>query len=252
MDNMNSTWTEAEITLATTIAEWTFFFGTMGCIMAAIFIATHILERAPAFLSLPGHGIGSIKGFVLLWFWPIIILGMLSPILMAHIIHNGVHVAGLTLVPQILPSTCEQAQQFHPFDMATSWPCEKDELIDSLHELPAGLYLDKSRPWCATAHEDASLLILPFDVGGQDGHAMYNDHLKARRLSKTDLYQTSINPLIPGHRTQLHLILESWRQMIVEGHWAVDEQGVSGAIEKFREVDESAEMARRYTAALHW
>ncbi|WPB02038.1 uncharacterized protein RHO25_006672 [Cercospora beticola] len=130
MDNTNSTLTEAEITLATTIAEWTFFFGTMGYIMAAIFIATHILERAPAFLSLPGHGVGSIKELVLLWFWPIIILGMLSPILMAHIIHNGVHVAGLTLVPQILPSTCEQAQQFHPFDMTTSWPCAKDELID--------------------------------------------------------------------------------------------------------------------------
>lgn len=98
--------------------------------MAAIFIAMHILERAPALLSLPGHGVGSIKELVLLWFWPIIILGMLSPILMAHIIHNGVHVAGLMLVPQILPSTCEQAQQFHPFDMTTSWPCEKDELID--------------------------------------------------------------------------------------------------------------------------
>lgn len=37
--------------------------------------------------------------------------------------------------------------------------------FDSLHELPAGLYLDKSRPWCATAHEDPGVLILPFDVG---------------------------------------------------------------------------------------
>ncbi|CAK1363110.1 unnamed protein product [Cercospora beticola] len=124
--------------------------------------------------------------------------------------------------------------------------------FDSLHELPAGLYLDKSRPWCATAHEDVSLLILPFDVGGQDSHAMYNDHLKVERLPRTDLYQTKINAFIPRHRTQLHLILNSWRRMIEEGHWAVDEQGASSGIEKFREVDESAEVARRYTAALHW
>lgn len=124
--------------------------------------------------------------------------------------------------------------------------------LDSLHELPAGLYLDKSRPWCATAHEDASLLILPFDVGGQDGHAMYNGHMKNERPSKADLYQTNINPFIPGHRTQLHLILDSWRSMIEEGHWTVDKQGVSGGVEEFREVDESAEIARRCTAALHW
>ncbi|PPJ56867.1 hypothetical protein CBER1_11111 [Cercospora berteroae] len=159
------------------------------------------------------------------------------------------------LPPYLLfPAMSNNNSETIPTTLATGRDVERafEHPFDSLHKLPAGLYLDTSRPWCETAHEDASMLILPFDVGGQEGHAEYNDHIRVVGPSKTELYQTKINRFIPGHRTQLHLILDSWRGMIEEGHWIVDEQGVSGGIERFREVDESAAMARRYTAASHW
>lgn len=86
--------------------------------------------------------------------------------------------------------------------------------FSSLHNLPSGLFLDTTRPWSGAAHEDASLLQLPYDVGGADGYAQYNEQWTFEASSKTDLYQTRVNPFVLGHRTQLHLILDSWRRMV--------------------------------------
>lgn len=37
---------------------------------------------------------------------------------------------------------------------------------NSLHDVPAGLYFDMSQPWQSMPYEDASLLVLPFTIGG--------------------------------------------------------------------------------------
>lgn len=96
------------------------------------------------------------------------------------------------------------------------------------------------------------LLLLPYKVGGPDEHARYNDQVPFASPSKNELCQTKVNVFVPGHITQLRLILDSWRRMVEKGRWVVGADGVEGGIEKWREVDQGEDLARRYTTDLHW
>lgn len=51
------------------------------------------------------------------------------------------------------------------------------------------------------------------------------------------LYSPGYNSFIEGHGIQLYRILENWVRMVEEGKWEVNENGVAGGIEKFKEAD---------------
>ncbi|CAK3879677.1 Hypothetical predicted protein [Lecanosticta acicola] len=127
----------------------------------------------------------------------------------------------------------------------------------SVDNAPAGIYLDPYDPNYWRDHQGTCVLSLPFDLG--DGYSRFNDGpaissraAKDWEPANSQLYQAYFNPFITRHHIQLYLILESWAHMVEAGHWDVDEHGVVGGVEKFREADESAEMAERYSVPLHW
>jgi hypothetical protein len=51
------------------------------------------------------------------------------------------------------------------------------------------------------------------------------------------LYQIGRNPFIAPHPTQLVAVLENWNRNLMLGNWEVDENGVVGGMEKYREAD---------------
>jgi hypothetical protein len=48
------------------------------------------------------------------------------------------------------------------------------------------------------------------------------------------------NPFIAAHDVQLKDVLWRWMEMVEEGKWDVDERGVVGGVEKWRESDTEA------------
>lgn len=66
-----------------------------------------------------------------------------------------------------------------------------------------------------------------------------------------NLYQTGFNPWAPTHDTRLDMVLSSWLEMVRGGHWEVDEHGVAGGIEKWRDAD-TEEHWRKYRFGMHW
>ncbi|KAG9690144.1 hypothetical protein KCU95_g13948, partial [Aureobasidium melanogenum] len=108
------------------------------------------------------------------------------------------------------------------------WP------FSTAQEVPCGLYLD-SYPNKENPFEDACRLVLPFPVGGNkkartsDGRLMQKSH--------TEVYAHGINPFTLRHGPKLTAILENWLMNVKSGHWAVDEQGVSGGVEVWKQAD---------------
>ncbi|KEQ89164.1 hypothetical protein M438DRAFT_401332 [Aureobasidium pullulans EXF-150] len=108
------------------------------------------------------------------------------------------------------------------------WP------FSTVQEVPCGLYLD-SYPNKENPFEDACRLVLPFAVGGNkkartsDGRIMQKSH--------TEVYAHGINPFTLRHGPKLTAILENWLMNVKSGHWTVDEQGVSGGVEAWKQAD---------------
>ena len=103
--------------------------------------------------------------------------------------------------------------------------------------IPAGLYLepcdkfDDTAPW-----EDGAALILPYTVGGKGSWAIMYDQ-QPLPLRNDSLYQIGRNPFIATHPTQLSAVLMKWYKNVILGNWKVDDDGVMGGIEKYREAD---------------
>ncbi|KAL2034377.1 hypothetical protein D6D19_03943 [Aureobasidium pullulans] len=119
------------------------------------------------------------------------------------------------------------------------WP------FSTVQEVPCGLYLD-SYPNKENPFEDACRLVLPFAVGGNkkartsDGRIMQKSH--------TEVYAHGINPFTLRHGPKLTAILENWLMNVKSGHWTVDEQGVSGGVEAWKQAD-TEEHWEKYVSA---
>jgi len=103
---------------------------------------------------------------------------------------------------------------------------------------PAGLYL---RPSSTTSAEDECLFLLPFGIGA-NGYARRSDGSKfgSRRTpadSCFDLYRPGYQPFEQHHEHSLRDVLENWRGLVESGVWQVDENGVAGGIDVWREAD---------------
>ncbi|RFU29628.1 hypothetical protein B7463_g6712, partial [Scytalidium lignicola] len=120
--------------------------------------------------------------------------------------------------------------------------------FQAITNYPAGVYLTETDPDGAHPFEDGCKLILPYAIGDNgwartsDG-ALFGDNMHAKGPTaspvprSTQLYQQGFNHFIKTHDVQLKHVLWHWAEMVEEGKWAVDVDGVAGGVEKWREAD---------------
>ncbi|CDM30150.1 hypothetical protein DTO013E5_8168 [Penicillium roqueforti] len=114
--------------------------------------------------------------------------------------------------------------------------------------IPSGLYIeptDKNLNWQSG---NQSRLLLPFSIGS-NGFARGSNGIpfKNARFPGTErpdqLYQADLFSGYSGYlpwdsrSSYLHKVLESWAERVEMGDWQVDQDGVVGGIDKFKEAD---------------
>jgi hypothetical protein len=101
---------------------------------------------------------------------------------------------------------------------------------------PAGLYTESVDRKLVDTAENGFRLLLPYVVGA-NGFARKSDG--QRFQSHAELYQHGYY-VFGGERyraQRLVRLFEKWVEMVESGHWAIDEHGVMGGIDKFKEAD---------------
>jgi hypothetical protein len=105
---------------------------------------------------------------------------------------------------------------------------------DKVPEYETGVYLQNNK---TVQRADGFKFLLPFPIASNN-RARYSDLRTIHDIQTYDgLYQQgrSMIPETGSHR--LESLLRNWTNMIEQGHWQVDENGVTGGIEKFKEAD---------------
>ncbi|KAH8710042.1 hypothetical protein GQ44DRAFT_714715 [Phaeosphaeriaceae sp. PMI808] len=136
--------------------------------------------------------------------------------------------------------------------------------FENVSTYPAGLYLTETEPHRTHPFEDACKLILPFPLGGNafartsDGALIGENVCSAGENSaaevepkSTELYQLGFNHFIAAHDVQLKYVLWKWVEMVEEGKWEVNAEGVVGGIEKWREADTEEDWSN-YQLPMSW
>jgi hypothetical protein len=111
-----------------------------------------------------------------------------------------------------------------------------------IEDYAAGLYLSNFDD----SQEDECLMVLPFGIGA-NGYArnsdgsLYGEDRSEEVPNARDVFDGLYSPghdpfgLIQSHN--LRTILKNWLGMVESGDWQVDENGVTGGIDKWREAD---------------
>ncbi|KAI4667105.1 uncharacterized protein J4E79_001789 [Alternaria viburni] len=116
--------------------------------------------------------------------------------------------------------------------------------FDRIKTHTAGLYL---LPHWETTAEDECRLILPFGIGA-NGYARRTDGSKFGGKedgedSHVDMYRPGYQPLEEPHDHSLVDVLKSWTGMVERGDWQIDENGVAGGMDVWREADSKEKWA---------
>ncbi|KAH0175194.1 hypothetical protein KCU67_g370, partial [Aureobasidium melanogenum] len=120
--------------------------------------------------------------------------------------------------------TCKASQWFpHPYKEAG--------------DIPTGLYLEGWTQDDLVPFTDATRLLLPFTIGGEDTWARTANNVSIDG-THDDLYQIGVNPFASYHGVSLLAVLQNFYAHIYQGDWSVDENGVSGTIDTFREAED--------------
>jgi hypothetical protein len=98
---------------------------------------------------------------------------------------------------------------------------------------PAGMYMLPTDP---VQSEDECSLILPYAIGA-NGWAVSSDGRRWRKESHADLYKLGHSPFEMKYHPSLVDVLKSWLGMVERGDWEIDENGVAGGIEIWKEAD---------------
>ncbi|ETS78783.1 hypothetical protein PFICI_08636 [Pestalotiopsis fici W106-1] len=124
-----------------------------------------------------------------------------------------------------------------------------------------GLWISESR-FDSAEFDDQCRLVLPQSATGSlDTDAVHYARSTDGVLLdsrdgpgfNTGLYQTKVNPFISrNHDVELFRVLENWVELVESGVWQVDENGVAGGIEKWREADRDEEKSLKYRIPLTW
>jgi hypothetical protein len=107
----------------------------------------------------------------------------------------------------------------------------------NIPEVSTGLYLVNTK---TTERADGCKLLLPFSISEQ-GFARFGDGKVISAPRQHDgLYQSEWSLIVRDDKLRVELLFKNWADMIEGGHWGVDENGVTGGIQKFREADTSS------------
>lgn len=88
--------------------------------------------------------------------------------------------------------------------------------------------------------EDTCKFILPFSIGGKgyarrtDG-ALYGEN--EPKDSFDDLYSLGFHPFETTYAQNFDSILTNWLSMVVSEDWKIDENGVAGGMEMWKQAD---------------
>jgi hypothetical protein len=107
--------------------------------------------------------------------------------------------------------------------------------FNKIHSYSAGLYIAPGDT------EDEVKLLLPADVEGS-GFARMSDGSEARL--REDVYGIGFTPFKGWGNANLLDVLTHWLEMVESGAWEIDERGVVGGIEKWRDADVEATAGR--------
>ncbi|KAL4809792.1 hypothetical protein BDV18DRAFT_49415 [Aspergillus unguis] len=134
----------------------------------------------------------------------------------------------------------------------------------ALDNLTPGFYIYRVvSSWHAVCSNECHL-ILPFGIGRR-GYARKSngaplgltdcDHLEENPEPRdvfVGLYQTGLtNGITNNHSVTIDKVLDNWADRVENGDWEVDEHGVKGGIDKFREAD-TAEHWHKYWIPPSW
>ncbi|KAI7281142.1 hypothetical protein KC345_g4295 [Hortaea werneckii] len=100
-------------------------------------------------------------------------------------------------------------------------------------ECPSGLYLSICHRTHGHPEENGCNLVLPFDF--ENGFAKKSDGMPAEK--SYDLLQAGTNPFNDNHPLAITAFLETVRENVESGHWAVDGHGVAGGIDVWKQAD---------------
>jgi hypothetical protein len=117
--------------------------------------------------------------------------------------------------------------------------------------VPVGLYLEHRSKGDPHVYEDACRMFLPCDLGGNGSSVRTADRRPFSGPCDDLLYQIGYNAYVASHGTKLEDVLVLWTNCVTEGYWGVDENGVTGTIEKFREA-ETEEHCMRYIVTIDY
>lgn len=115
-------------------------------------------------------------------------------------------------------------------------------------EVPTGLYLEGWTESDLSPFTDATRLLLPFSFGGNNTWAQTGNGIAIDDRHDM-LYQIGENPFMSYHGVSLLAILQNFYAHVYTGNWSVDETGVSGTIERFREA-ETEEHCTKYAVSM--
>ena len=103
-------------------------------------------------------------------------------------------------------------------------------------EGPSGLYFGRCDRTDETPFEDGCELLLPFEF--ENGWAKQSDFSDlVDREPHESLLQSGVNPFNQRHPVQLQGFLEIVVRNLQDGNWSVDEHGVAGGLDVWKEAD---------------
>jgi len=132
-------------------------------------------------------------------------------------------------------------------------PCYTSRNTQAPADWPVGLYIDRCSP-----HDDpfpfadGCRLKLPFTLGA-NAYAKQSDQYSP--VHSDSLLQSGLNPFIERHSVQLQAVLENAYVHVERGQWTVDERGVTGGIEVWKDADTEERWASYWVpinAARYW
>ncbi|KAI7487589.1 hypothetical protein KC351_g2552 [Hortaea werneckii] len=100
-------------------------------------------------------------------------------------------------------------------------------------ECPSGLYFSLCHRTHGHPEENGCNLVLPFDF--ENDSAKKSDGMPAEK--SYDLLQAGTNPFNDNHPLAITAFLETVRENVESGHWAVDGHGVAGGIDVWKQAD---------------
>ncbi|KAJ5779983.1 hypothetical protein N7457_005143 [Penicillium paradoxum] len=126
--------------------------------------------------------------------------------------------------------------------------------------IPAGLYIEATLYYLPNSFGNESRLLLPFGIGAKQ-YARSSNGVPLSHFSSTsapdvscELYQVyQFSGFLPTtvRCVQLHKVLLNWVDRVESGDWDVNEDGVAGGIEKFKEAD-TLEHWQKYQVPQSW